>query len=412
MIETLLAFCLTGLQDRNLEEDSTQSLQIRAREFDLQGHQYAGVTHGFILLREGSVRESSRMHVLDAEGNTVTTLDDYHLLGSSGPHVKLFRRDFYGFKSIMPDGSIRRAVGVPIEGGGEFVAFTFRRELTHPETAERFLETSGGTWNMTRSTDFQLAGSGWDSSRDRPVLAIRNGEELEILPQLERYFIGEGIGFQVLFADTSKIIANQLLNEHLLTTSRYTYIWSGGEIETLPKPAEFVTNIDGQQSRVTNWWGEIYTPEGRIVGITACQDADAGTQSKFFIAIWEGERAQVLPLPDDLVELVRAGPPPFDPPPGLNDYYVGLMREVIGLYRLNLSADIYGNIGLSVRWGIANQDSFIWDGRKWHNVTKGLDIGPGPFTLTLLPEGRVAILNRTPATDGHRPTNHVWRLDY
>lgn len=301
---------------------------------------------------------------------------------------------------------------MPIIGGGEFVALTFRKELTHPETAERFFQTIWGTWYTRRTSVAVLAGSGPNSGIDEPKLYIREGEALTQLPQLGRYYVGDDLGFQVVYADTEQIIATQITNEYGIPNAWRTYIWKDGAVEDLAKPAEYVTNIDGRQTKVTDWWAEVYTPDGRIVGFTACQEAETGKQSKFFVTVWDGDEIQILPMPEDVVQMVNDGLPEEDPPLYRREYYAGLMQEVIAMDGCNLSSDVDGNIGLSVQWGIANRDSYIWDGEGWHAVTKNLNVGSGPYSLKLLPEGRKAVLAATLTSPDDQPSLAVWILEY
>lgn len=412
MIDALIAICTLGLTDERIQAADPPSMEFRVREFDLQGHRFAGVTHGFILLREGSVHESGRMHVVDAEGETLMVLEGYHLVGRSGPHAMLHRKDFYGFKSLMPDGTLRRAVGVPIIGGGEFVALTFRNELTHPETAERFFQTVRGTWFTSRTTEAVLAGSSPNTGIDEPKLYIREGEALTQLPQLGRYYIGDDLDFQVVHADADQIIATQITNHYDNPTERKTYMWKDGELNQLAKPAEYVTNIDGRQTKVTDWWAEVYTPDGRIVGFTACQEAVTGKQSKYYVTVWDGDEIQILPMPDEVVKLVSEGLPEEEPPLYRREYYAGLMQEVIAMDGCNVSSDAYGNIGLSVQWGIASRGSYMWDGERWHTVTSNLNVGSGPYSLTLLPKGRKAVLVTGARSRDEHPSLEVWILEF
>lgn len=442
MISLLLGLCPLIPAAQNSAIGEVDSPEISARVMLGDDYHILGVAYDFVIVEQLRSAQGSNMepstdnpigrrqiappmgphYLFRTDGTQYMTLDDWYGEDSAFfPYGNSIRRlnasgQIQGRRGfILPDGTVSVTIdGIPILGGGEVVIVREDGVIGNPSTRHY------STWNESSGQwiETPMGGSqGIGPSIYGCTLAIQENGELKALPLPDSYAFSSDSQVLLKWADRDRVILNVsdvLLETESSNDEEYTppvpmltFIWREGTAELLPRPAESVVNIDGRRTTVTGWWAEVIAPDGRIVGYTECADAEIGSQSKYFVTVWDGDKATVLPLPEDIRRLANTGAS------SVHFYGMGYGSpfDLLSAERQTLSADSYGNISLAPVDCAGGRHAFLWDGNAWHNVTKALGLEETTYRFHLAPENRKAYLyHRThPNVIGTGP---VWLVEY
>lgn len=338
---------------------------------------------------------------------------------------------------LKADGSIRETIGIPY-GSGEIVFESEEGILADPvfRTVSVF---KGGRFQFESLPNRSLGAYKLLENGETKILEMFEGISSHRIDQVTIYDVGDNailarrseyLGTERYDADdlpyldlnhsTSMSVDTYTLEragDNISYSRNYPLLWRNGTLQELPRPAETVLNIDGRRTKVTAWWGEVLAPDGRVIGYAVCGDAESGTQVRTFIAEWSSDGARVLPIPGDMIRMLRSGYGSVahgERGEGLATFYVP--SKSIALRGSYLSADAYGNIALSPFLSVGDSESFLWDGDRWHNVSREVGVGFGPYYLHLTSKrGKAFLINRGHRSDARGTwTNHstCWIVEF
>lgn len=336
MIAMLFAEMLSGSHHEVALQENRASPMFSARVFRDDGFLIHAFDYDFVIIEpEGAFKYHRPQEIWDVEGRRVQKLEGWRVARGwfevSYPFVKfdLFEdMDPTGIRAmLMPDGSIRETIGIPF-GSGDIVFETEEGILADPVFGtvsvfkegrlqfEGLSDRSLGTYKLLENgetTTLEMF-EGVTSHRRGQVVFYDVKDDVILAKRSE--FLGterydaDDLPYLDLNHSTSMSLDTYTLErvgDNISYSRNYPLVWRNGVLEELPKPAETVLNIDGRRTKVTAWWGEVLAPDGRVIGYAVCGDAESGTQVRTFIAEWSSSGARVLPIPGDMIRMLRSG---------------------------------------------------------------------------------------------------------